>query len=152
MEELNVLPEVSVEVPRDAAIRTRIDPRSGNVLAMHSAPYWRDHEERRIRAGLSIREYSELHGLALSTFRRWSSKLAGGRNQRRRAPGTKSAVPATASQPAAFLSIPIRQEPACVDADVSVQIVLGADVQVTLTGPAATRVIEAVMLRMQPAR
>ena len=76
------LDEDVLERVAQGAQRSRDDPRTGKLITSQPRAFWQAHEELRIAQGLSIRRYCERHGLALSTLRRWSSKLAGLPRQR----------------------------------------------------------------------
>ena len=122
------------------APRKRIDPRTGKVMLLHDAAFWREHEARRQDAGQSINQYCKARGLALSTFRRWSTRF--------RAEKAGAVSTGSAKQPgAAFLKVPIhRSTPLHTPA--RVEVVLGAQLGVKLEGEAATRVIALVMRRL----
>lgn len=152
MDELTVSSEGSDEASGHA-VRTRVDPRSGKVLTLRDASFWQEQEARRVREGLTFREYCDAHGLALSTLRRWSSMLSGRGGQRRRAATPHTAKPATPAQPgAAFLPIPIHQSSRSTLVEGGVEVVLGDDVRVTLMGAAAQRVLDVVLARPQAPR
>jgi hypothetical protein len=127
----------------DRLQRSRIDHRTGKPVLFHDESFWRAHEQRRLESGQTISEYCAAHRLALSTFRRWSAKLGGKRPVRKSASASSEA---TLNASAAFLQVPVHRQPACA-ADERVQVELDG-VRVTLTGSAAARVIEAVMLRL----
>ncbi|MBP6727190.1 MAG: hypothetical protein KA132_08290 [Thauera sp.] len=128
-----------------AGVRTRLDPRSGKQVALQPASFWREHDERRRALGQSIAQYCETHGLALSTFRRWSSRFAG---QAHSAPrGVEAAGPSVGD--AGFLSVPIRPSDsghsAAARPVAAIEVQMPSGLKVWLHGPAADRAMEAVM-------
>lgn len=152
MDELAVSNGVAKPIA-DPTVRTRIDPRSGKVLTVRDASFWQEQEARRLREGLTIKAYSNVHGLALSTLRRWSAVLAGRGNQRRRSsePSADS-VGTTANRGVAFLPIPIHRSAHAAPVDAGVEVALGTDLRVTLSGAAAQCVLDAVLARLQAPR
>lgn len=136
-------PEASSGVGQAAAgvqepgVRLRIDPRTGKMLMLRDASFWREHDAERRRRGQSIVEYCAAHDLARSTFRRWATRF-------NREMGAASA---TESNQPSFLTVPIRADSgACSDA--AVEVALGPGVTVKLTGEAAARAIETVLCRL----
>lgn len=129
------------EQPAASSVRQRVDPRTGKLLTLHDASFWREHDAERRRCGQSVVEYCAAQGLALSTFRRWASRF----NQ-------ESGTPDASSPP--FLALPIRSnERACNAASViAVEVVLGEGVSVKLGGEAGARVIECVLARLGAGR
>lgn len=128
------------------AVRRRIDPRTGKMMTLHDASFWRAHDAERRRRGQSVVEYSAEHGLALSTFRRWASRLRAQAN----APG--GAGSAQKIDGAAFLAVPIRRTPSPVRSDTCVEVFFDTGISVKLAGDAAARVLETVMARLSSAR
>lgn len=135
----------TTEMAGSAATRTRLDPRSGKQVALQPASFWREHDERRRALGQSIAQYCETHGLALSTFRRWSSRFAG---QAHSAPrGVEAAGPSVGD--AGFLSVPIRPSDsghsAAARPVAAIEVQMPSGLKVWLHGPAADQAMEAVM-------
>lgn len=133
----------STDSPTVMAVKTRLDPRTGKQVAMQPASFWREHDERRLGRGQSITQYSEEQGLALSTFRRWSSRFAGERS---------AAGPVMASGDSAFLSVPIRTSESGLTAAAlpvaAIEVQMRSGVRVSLRGAPADRAIEAVMAEL----
>jgi hypothetical protein len=133
-------------------VKTRIDPRTGKQIELRPESFWRDHEERRRSRGQSVSQYCEQEGLALSTFRRWSSRLGRPSRTRRSEPRGGAAVLAQAG----FLSVPIRG-PSDVEAvgaiaAASIEVQVRSGMTVRLYGPAADRAIDAVMAGLTGSR
>lgn len=126
------------------AVRTRIDPRTGKQMEMHSASFWREHEAQRQARGQSIRRYCEEQGLALSTFRRWSCQIRSGERAR-----PNGQAPST--QPP-FLSMPIRgvtdDRRTGASADALIELHTRGGLRVSLYGAAGERAIQAVMAEL----
>ncbi len=91
-------------------------------------------------------EYSAAHNLALSTYRRWASRLRAQAN----APGGVGS--AQKIDGAAFLAVPIRRAATAAHSDAPVEVFFEAGVSVKLAGEAAARVLETVMARLSSAR
>ena len=85
----------------------------------------------------------EEQGLALSTFRRWSSRFAGERS---------ATGPVMASGDSAFLSVPIRTSESGLTAAAlpvaAIEVQMRSGVRVSLRGAPADRAIEAVMAEL----
>lgn len=62
----------------NAVLRTRMDPRTGEVMQVRPASFWRTHDARRRAEGRTLVEYAQANDLKLSTLRRWSTKLRDG--------------------------------------------------------------------------
>jgi hypothetical protein len=116
----------------DAAVqrRGRVDWRTGRPMLQRDEAFWREHEQRRLQQGLGVRQYCAANGLALSTFRHHV-------NGKKRAK-----VKPTAAKPAAFLPVAPSRPAAAV-----VEIALEG-MTLRLSGEAAERVIERVMVRL----
>lgn len=127
-------------------VRRRIDPCTGKMLMLHDASFWREHDAERRRRGQSVVEYSAAHGLALSTFRRWASRL------RAQADVAGGAASGARAEGAAFLAVPIRRTASPVRSDTSVEIFFDTGISVKLAGDAAARVLETVMVRLSSTR
>lgn len=133
--------------------RTRLDPRTGKQMLVQPASFWLDHEKRRKASGQSIREYCEEHGLALSTFRRWSARAAGRNRVKKSGRIEGLTVPSPA---AAFLSVPIRApsggEGASAVPTAQIEVQTRSGMRVCLYGQAADRAIEAVVAELSASR
>jgi len=141
------------------AVRTRIDPRSGKVLQMHGAGFWREHVEAHRRSGLTVRQYSEAQGLALSTFRRWCSNLNGPKGARTPGAMRRNPKPVSLMGESTFLSVPIHKSgaqagaSACATATATattVEVML-AGMSVRFGGGPGAQVIEAVTATLRAA-
>lgn len=144
--------EVEAVANESTAVKTRIDPRTGKQIELRPASFWRDHEERRRSRGRSVTQYCEEEGLALSTFRRWSSRLGRPSRVRRSEPRGGAAVAAQAG----FLPVPIRGpsdvEASGASAAASIEVQLRSGLTVKLYGRAADRAIDAVMAELTGTR
>ncbi len=157
MDELFENPVVETMAKVDASTgslpRTRLDPRTGKQMLLQPASFWLDHAERRKASGQSNREYCEEHGLALSTFRRWSARSAAGKRVKKsgRLEGLTAPSPA-----AAFLSVPIRAPSGCEGAGgvptAQIEVQTRSGMRVCLYGQAADRAIDAVMAELSASR
>lgn len=125
------------------SVRRRIDPRTGKMLMLHDASFWREHDAERRRRGQSVVEYSSEHGLALSTFRRWATRLKAHAQD-----GTGSAP----ADGAAFLAVPIRAATSPLRSEALVEVLFETGITVKLAGDAAARVLETVMVRLSSTR
>lgn len=144
--------EVTASAPR--LPRTRLDPRTGKQMMLQPASFWRDHDERRKASGQSVRQYCEEHGLALSTFRRWSGRVAGRKRVEKPRQGEgKQAVQSTQT---GFLSVPIRAASGCEAASggstTQIEVHTPSGMKVRLYGRAVDRAIDAVMAELSGCR
>ena len=139
-----IQPAPMVAAGQESGVRRRIDPRTGKVLTLHGAAFWREHDTERRRRGESVVDYCAAHDLALSTFRRWASRF----NQE--AHGSRAASE-TASNGVGFLALPIHNAPAS-SGEALVEVVLDDGVSVKLGGAPALRVIDTVLARLGAAR
>ena len=137
---------LTVQVEAEPAVRRRIDPRTGKMMTLHDASFWRAHDAERRRRGQSVVEYSAEHGLALSTFRRWASRL------RAQADVAGGAASGAKAEGAAFLAVPIRRTPPPLRGDALVEVLFDTGISVKLAGDAAARVLETVMSRLSSTR
>lgn len=119
--------------------RQRVDWRSGKTVAVRDDAFWQDHERRRREQGLSVGQYCQANGLALSTYRH---RTSGKRRSR-----TASVTPAAsaASAPARFIAVSPATPPAAASA---VEVVLGDGMTLRLAGAAAERLVERVLERL----
>jgi len=137
-----------------SVLRVRLDPRTGRMLTVRRASFWRDHEAQRLAQGLSLSEYATANGLKFSTFRRWRAKLAARGDQHNHAAGGVKAARRKPVEPAhhgEFLAIALRQgaHQGQTPHEARIEVALGAEVRVSLAGGAAARVLEAVLARVQ---
>jgi len=96
----------------ESVLRVRLDPRTGRLLTVRRASFWRDHETQRLAQGLTLSEYASANGLKFSTFRRWGAKLAARGDQRNHVAGGAKATSRKPVEPAhhgGFLAITLRQ-------------------------------------------
>lgn len=142
--------------PVDPTLRRRVDPRTGKEMLCRPHSFWEEHERQRAASGLSISQYCERHGLALSTLRRWSAKLQGREARRTPRPPREAQ---TSANLAAFLSVPI--VPAhddrgasenAPDAHLRIEVLTRSGARVRLFGQAAEQAIRAVMAELVGAR
>ena len=80
------------------ARRVRVDWRTGQEMVQHDDAFWRDHEQRRLEQGVSVRQYCSTNGLALSTYRH---RVDG----KKRSSARPAAAKPTPSQSAAFVPV-----------------------------------------------
>jgi hypothetical protein len=142
--------------PVEPALRRRVDPRTGKEMVCHPSSFWEEHERQRAASGLSIGQYCERHGLALSTLRRWSAKLQG--REARLTPRPTREVKA-ATSPTGFLSVPIvpahddrGASESAPDARPAIEVLTRSGARVRLFGQAADDAIRAVMAELAGAR
>lgn len=130
----------------DAVLRTRVDPRTGEVMKVRPASFWREHDARRRAEGRTLVEYAQANDLKLSTLRRWSTKLRDDDG----AAGSKSA----GVDGGAFLAMavhPRANTPQTMGSS-RIEMTLGSDVRVSLAGMAAERVLDALLAGMRTTR
>lgn len=137
----------------DTAFRRRVDPRTGKEMLCHPRSFWEEHERQRIASGVSILQYSEQHGLALSTLRRWSALLQGRGSRRTQKPRE---VKASATS-TGFLSVPIvpgRNDSGenAHEARPPIEVLTRSGVRVRLFGETAERVVQVVMAELAGSR
>lgn len=130
--------------------RRRVDPRTGKEMLCRPRSFWEEHEHQRIASGVSISQYCERHGLALSTFRRWSAQLQGPSSRRTQKPprGAKAAA-----NPAGFLSVPIvptRNDSGenTHEARLQIEVLTRSGARIRLFGETAERVMQVVMAEL----
>ena len=116
--------------------RVRVDWRTGQTMVQHDEAFWRDHEQRRLEQGVSVRQYCSANALALSTYRH---RVSG---KKRSSASAVTAKP-TPSRPAAF--VPVSTARAEVAALVEVAL---EGMTLRLSGEAAERVLASVLARL----
>lgn len=123
--------------------RQRVDWRSGKTVTVRDDAFWQDHERRRREQGLSVGQYCQANGLALSTYRHRTS----GKRRGRAASAAPTATPAAsaASTPTRFIAVSPGTPPAATSA---VEVVLGDGMTLKLAGAAAERLVERVLERL----
>lgn len=142
--------------PVEPPLRTRVDPRTGKEMVCRPRSFWEEHERQRAASGLSIAQYCERHGLALSTLRRWSAHLQGRStgSRQKRAREAKAAP-----SPTEFLSVPI--VPAhndfggngnAHDGCAPIEVLTRSGARVRLFGETAERAIQVVMAELASPR
>jgi len=146
--------EIVEPKPTETPSRRRIDWRTGKETLCHPRSFWREHDRRRAASGLSIAQYCEQHGLALSTMRRWSAQLQG-RGARRAPKAAREAK--VAAGPSGFLPVPIvparndsGENPH--DARPRIEVLTRSGARVRLFGETAERVMQVVMAELAGAR
>ena len=117
-------------------------------MALQPASFWREHDEQRRVRGQSIKQYCEEHGLALSTFRRWSCRFSGqGRNMREGVAG--GGMPSGSE---GFLSVPLHSsgsgDRGSAKPAAAIEVQMRNGLKVWLHGAPADRAIEAVMAEL----
>jgi hypothetical protein len=124
--------------------RQRVDWRTGKTVAVRDDAFWKEQERRRREQGLSVAQYCQANGLALSTYRHRTS----GRRRGRAASAAPTATPAPAASmeaaPARFIAVPAETPAAAAP---GVEIVLEG-MTLRLAGAAADRIIERVLERL----
>ncbi len=116
--------------------RLRVDWRTGQTMVQHDEAFWRDHEQRRLEQGMSVRQYCAANALALSTYRH---RVSG----RKRTGAKPTAAKPTSSQAAAF--VPVSSPHPEVVAPVEIAL---EGMTLRLSGEAANRVLASVMARL----
>lgn len=126
----------AVEAAGAGAQRVRVDWRTGQAMVQHDEAFWRDHEQRRLEQGLSVRQYCAANALALSTYRH---RVSG----KKRAVARPAAASPTPSRSPSFVAVSAAPtEPGAV-VEVSLQ-----GMTLRLSGEAAERVVSRVMARL----
>ena len=126
----------AVEAAGAAAQRVRVDWRTGQAMVQHDEAFWREHEQRRLEQGLSVRQYCAANALALSTYRH---RVSG----KKRASARAAATEPTPSRSPSFVTVSAaRLEPAAL-----VEIALQG-MTLRLSGEAAERVLAGIMARL----
>ena len=128
--------EAGREAEEPHAPGTRIDWRTGKPMVQRDDAFWREQERRRAELGMSVPQYCEANGLALSTYRH---RVNGKKRTAAKAPATSST---TAASPA-FVAV---AAPAA-DATAAVEIVVEG-MTMRLRGAAAERVLARVLDRL----
>lgn len=89
---------VALKTEEETAMRTRLQ----KLSRRKKARFWADHVATWAEGSLSQAEYCRRHGLAVSTFRYWRSKL--GERRPQRSPGSSP----TTVNPATIVPVPMR--------------------------------------------
>jgi len=137
-------------MPSETSLRRRIDWRTGKETLCHPRSFWEVHERRRTASGLSISQYCNEHGLALSTLRRWSAQLQGRGNARTQKQPREAKASAS---PTGFLSVPIVPAQNVSgknwdDARPRIEVLTRSGARVRLFGETAERVVQVVMAEL----
>jgi len=98
--------------------------------------FWRSHEQQRRRQGLSIAQYCQATGLALSTFRHRINRLA-----------AAEAVSAAGEASGHFIALAQPAPRGQIDA-VEIEVVLPESMTLRLHGAAARQVLDRVLARL----
>jgi hypothetical protein len=117
----------------------RIDWRTGRPMVLQDAAFWKAHEVRRLEQGLSIRQYCQANGLALSTFRRRAGERGSARTR---------VAPATAGQRPAVTSFVAVTSPSRAGEPSGVEIETATGVRVRLAGEAAERLVQQLLAHL----
>lgn len=148
--------EIGEPMRSEVPSRRRIDWRTGKETLCYPRSFWQEHERRRMASGLSISQYCEQHGLALSTLRRWSAQLQGRGTGRAHKPPHEVKV---STSPSGFLSVPIVSAytdsgvgRSAHDARLRVEVLTRSGARVRLFEEAAERVIQVVIAELAGAR
>lgn len=139
--------EIFESTPVEMPSRRRIDWRTGKETVWQPRSFWEEHERQRAANGLSISQYCQQHGLALSTLRRWSARLQGRGARRTQKPPHEAKA---STSPTGFLSVPIvpTQNDSfqnAHDARCRVEVLTRSGACVRLFDETAERVIQVVM-------
>ena len=118
------------------ARRVRVDWRTGQEMVRHDDAFWRDHEQRRLEQGLSVRQYCVANSLALSTYRHRVS----GKKRSRAKPAVASSVP---QQSGAFVAVSAPRPAVAALVEIALQ-----GMTLRLSGEAAERILASVMTRL----
>lgn len=117
------------------APKTRVDWRSGKTVLQHDGAFWREHECRRLEAGMSVSQYCKANGLALSTYRH---RVSG-----RKASPKAASTPSMGTSVPGFVAVAAAQPPG----DAAIGVVLEG-MTLKLFGAAAERVLARVLARL----
>jgi hypothetical protein len=123
-------------VEASAPQRVRVDWRTGQTMVQHDESFWRDHEQRRLEQGVSVRQYCSANALALSTYRHRVS-------DKKRSSTKPSIARPTPSQQAAFVPVSTARPDVAVLVEVALQ-----GITLRLSGDAAERVLAGVLARL----
>ncbi|MGJ7511971.1 IS66 family insertion sequence element accessory protein TnpA [Variovorax sp. GT1P44] len=114
--------------------RERVDWRTGQAMVQHDDAFWRDHEQRRLEQGLSVRQYCVANALALSTYRH---RVTGKKRSRAK---PANSVP---QQPGAFVAVSAPRPAVAALVEIALE-----GMTLRLSGEAAERVLAGVMARL----
>jgi hypothetical protein len=128
--------EEAERVEAATAKRGRVDWRTGQPMVQRDDAFWRDHEQRRLEQGLSVRQYCTANGLALSTYRHRA-------NGKKRPSAKPAAAKSAPSRAAAF--VPVSTPRPAVVALVEIAL---EGMTLRLSGEAAERIVCGVMARL----
>lgn len=121
----------------------RIDWRTGKRMMARDDAFWQQHEARRREQGLSIAQYCEANGLALSTFRHRVGRLV------RAETGAEPASRAKAKSADAaghFIALPHGAPPSSGSTEIEVR--LPGTMTVRLQGAAAQQVLDRILAQL----
>lgn len=121
----------------------RIDWRTGKRMMARDDAFWQQHEARRREQGLSIAQYCEANGLALSTFRHRVGRLVGGE------PGVEPASMASTKSADArgkFIALPHGADASSRSAEIEVR--LPGTMTLHLHGAAAQQVLDRILAQL----
>jgi hypothetical protein len=116
--------------------RQRIDWRTGKPMVVRAAAFWREQERRRLELGMSVPQYCEANGLALSTYRHQVSGKP-------RAGSTKAGAAQPAASSPTFVAVASAQAHTPAAIEVALQ-----GMTLRLCGESAERVLERILGRL----
>lgn len=121
----------------------RVDWRTGKPMMARGDGFWQQHEVRRREQGLSIPQYCEANGLALSTFRHRVGRLVRAETGVEPASRAKSK---SADAPGQFIALPHGVHASSRSAEIEVR--LPGTMTLRLQGAAAQQVLERILAQL----
>lgn len=121
----------------------RIDWRTGKLMMARDDAFWQQHEALRREQGLSIPQYCEANGLALSTFRHRVGRLVRAEAGVEPASRAKSKPAAARGQ---FIALPHGAPPSSRGAEIEVR--LSGTMTLRLQGAAAQQVLDRILAQL----
>jgi hypothetical protein len=121
----------------------RIDWRTGKRMVARDDTFWQQHEALRREQGLSIPQYCEANGLALSTFRHRVGRLVRAETGGEPASRAKSKA---ADAPGQFIALPHGADASSRSAEIEVR--LSGTMTLRLQGAAAQQVLDRILAQL----
>lgn len=121
----------------------RIDWRTGKRMMARGDGFWQQHEALRREQGLSIPQYCEANGLALSTFRHRVGRLVRAETGVEPASRAKSK---SADAPGQFIALPHGADASSRSAEIEVR--LPGTMTLRLQGAAAQQVLDRILAQL----
>lgn len=124
--------------------RGRIDWRTGKPMLACDDAFWQKHEARRREQGLSIPQYCEANGLALSTFRHRVGRLA--RAEAGVEPAVGGARPKPGDGSGRFVALPPGANASSRSAEIEVR--LPGAMTLRVQGTAAQQILDRILAQL----